>query len=64
MTFLGQQNGKYWLICVLQVVLKTIIGGLMLVIIGHVGIEFNGALKLSTGKCLPWWRHIWPGHLL
>ena len=43
MTFLGHQNSKCWLVCILQVVLKLIIGGLMLMITGHVGIEFNGA---------------------
>ena len=39
-------------------------GVLLLKITGRDGIELNGALKLLKGKCLPWWRLIWPGCLL
>ena len=40
------------------------IGGLVLIITERDGIELKGALKLLKGKCLPWWRPIWPGCLL
>ena len=54
---------KWWVLCNVFIfqVLMMVVGGLMLMIIGHVRIELNGALKLLKGKCQRWWRHIWSG---
>lgn len=57
------RSAKRWVLCNVFIfqVLMTVVGGLMLMIIGHVGIELNGAQKLSKGKCQRWRRHIWSG---